>query len=514
MKATKFFFIVIIISLLMSFFRLGSVKLFDVDEAVFAQATKEMIENNNWLTPTYNGVNRYDKPILFYWVMAASYQVFGINEFGARFPSAVAACVLALSIFFFSKRFRDDTYALCAVITFVLSLYFLVYSHSSVTDMTLSLFISLSLFSFYLSQEPGGRSLYIYGFYLFSALAFLTKGLIGIAFPFGIAITYLFITERLQGVKKVFNLKAMMLFFLVAAPWYIAQLVVNGQEFIDLFFIKHHFKRYLDVISGHRGPFYYYVPVFMAGLFPWSMFFPLGIRNALTAKDRFSIYVLVWFTFIFLFFSFSTTKLPNYILSAIPAAAMIIASGMVHHSKKWWRYSNISLAVLSLMIGTAFLISRPYFFKYGIHDVNWIFVVSLTTILMGVLFSYAAYAHKSYWGAASALMMIFLFLLSVYALPLAGDYLQGTLYRYSLYAKAKLQGDQRIIAYGINKPSIVFYSGHKIISASNKDDVKEALDANKLPCIAITKIKKIDDLKELGFNLIESDETYALLERK
>ncbi len=166
------------------------------------------------------------------------------------------------------------------------------------------------------------------------------------------------------------------------------------------------------------------------------------------------------------------------------------------------------------MIGTAFLISRPYFFKYGIHDVNWIFVVSLTTILMGVLFSYAAYAHKSYWGAASALMMIFLFLLSVYALPLAGDYLQGTLYRYSLYAKSKLQGDQRIIAYGINKPSIVFYSGHKIISASNKDDVKEALDANKLLCIAITKIKKIDDLKELGFNLIESDETYALLERK
>jgi len=72
-----------IISLLLSFFRLGSVTLFDVDEAVFAQATREMIENNNWLTPTYNGKNRYDKPILFYWLMAASYQVFGVNEFGA-----------------------------------------------------------------------------------------------------------------------------------------------------------------------------------------------------------------------------------------------------------------------------------------------------------------------------------------------------------------------------------------------------------------------------------------------
>jgi 4-amino-4-deoxy-L-arabinose transferase-like glycosyltransferase len=497
----------------MSFFRLGSVKLFDVDEAVFAEATKEMVENNNWLTPTYNGANRYDKPILFYWIMAASYQVFGINEFSARFPSAMAACVLALSIFFFSKRFRDDTYALCAVITFVLSLYFLVYSHSAVTDMTLSLFISLSLFSFYLSQERDGRSLYIYGFYLFSALAFLTKGLIGIAFPFGIAITYMFLTERLQGIKKVFNLKAMILFLLVAAPWYLAQLAVNGQEFVDLFFIKHHFKRYLDVISGHRGPFYYYVPVFMAGLFPWSMFFPLGIRNAFKTKDRFSIFVLVWFTFIFIFFSFSTTKLPNYILPAVPAAAMIISSGMVQQSKKWWRYATTALAVISLMIGAAFLISRPFFFKYGIHDVSWIFVASLIMILMGVLFSYAAYAHKTYWGAASALMMAFLFVLSVHGLPLAGDYLQGTLYRYSLYAKTKLQGDQRIIAYGINKPSIVFYSGHKIISAGNKDDVKAALDPRRQIYIAITRIKKIDELKELGFNVIERDDKYAVLEK-
>ena len=96
-----------IISLLLSFFRLGSVTLFDVDEAVFAQATKEMIESNNWLTPTYNGINRYDKPILFYWLMAASYQVFGVNEFGARVPSAIASCILALSLFFFAKHCRD-----------------------------------------------------------------------------------------------------------------------------------------------------------------------------------------------------------------------------------------------------------------------------------------------------------------------------------------------------------------------------------------------------------------------
>jgi hypothetical protein len=114
----------------------------------------------------------------------------------------------------------------------------------------------------------------------------------------------------------------------------------------------------------------------------------------------------------------------------------------------------------------------------------------------------------------SALMIAFLSMLSIKAIPIAGDYLQGSLNRYSLYAKTKLHGDQRIIAYGINNPSIVFYSGRKIINAGNKDDVKAALMKNGENSIAITKTRKVEDLKDLGFNVIESDERYALLEKK
>ncbi len=511
---TRFFFIVIILSIAVSFFRLGSVKLFDVDEAVFAEATKEMIESNNWLTPTYNGVNRYDKPILIYWLMAASYKFFGINEFAARFPSAIAACILVLAIFLFSKYSRDEKYALCAAVVFTLSVYFLAYSHSSVTDMTLTLFLSLSLFFFYVSLEHQEKPIYIYGFYLFSALAFLTKGLIGIAFPFGIGITYLFLTERRQGIKKVFNLKGMILFFVVAAPWYLSQYAVNGQEFIDQFFIRHHFKRYLGVISGHKGPFYYYIPVLIAGLFPWSMFLPAGLRNAIKTKDRLFLFALVWFVFIFVFFSFSTTKLPNYLLPAVPAACLLIASGMTQHSKKWWKYSTIASAVISLLIGIALLVSRSYLFTYGISDLNWIFALASIAMAMGILFLYSTYSGKSFYFVMSALMLAFLLMLSIKAVPIASDYLQGSLYRYSLYAKTRLQGDQRIIAYGINNPSVVFYSGRKIINAGNKDDIKRAVIKNGDYSIAITKAVKVHDLKDLGFNLIESDDKYALLEKK
>ncbi len=97
---SRFLLPILLLAIFVSFFRLGSVTLFDVDEAVFSQATKEMVESGNWMTPTYNGEKRYDKPILFYWLMAASYNILGINEFGARFPSAVAACVLICALFF------------------------------------------------------------------------------------------------------------------------------------------------------------------------------------------------------------------------------------------------------------------------------------------------------------------------------------------------------------------------------------------------------------------------------
>jgi 4-amino-4-deoxy-L-arabinose transferase-like glycosyltransferase len=263
----RLFIPLIILTVSISFFNLGSVTLFDVDEAVFSTATREMIESGDWITPTYNGENRYDKPILFYWLMAASYKMFGINEFGARFPSALAATGLIIAIFFFIRRIRDDTYAFHAAIAALLSIYFLAYSHAAVTDMSLTLFISLSLFSFYLwiDGETTSRTKnnkYLYGFYLFSALACLTKGLIGIVLPFGIAVVFVIVIYGWKGIKKVFSLKGILLFMLISLPWFVAQIALNGQEFVDQFFIKHHFQRYTGVISGHKGPFYYYIPVF------------------------------------------------------------------------------------------------------------------------------------------------------------------------------------------------------------------------------------------------------------
>ncbi|MGC8735806.1 MAG: ArnT family glycosyltransferase [Dissulfurimicrobium sp.] len=546
LRSTKFLLpLIVAITLFVSFFRLGATTLFDVDEAVFAEATKEMIKTGDFITPTYNGVNRYDKPILFYWMMAASYKTFGINEFAARFPSALAGTLLVLSIFFFVRRFIGEKYAVYSTISFVLSIYFFVYSHAAVTDMLLTLFITVSIFSFYIFNaddfsdgshiSPYVRAMFSYGFYLFSALAFLTKGLIGIVFPFGIAIIYLAITKGPKEIKRVFNIKGIVLFLIVSGPWYGAQLAINGMEFVDQFFIKHHFARYLDVISGHRGPFYYFIPVLLLGFFPWIVFFPSGIRavikdsnltllirNIFNDKKRkpvdhrasIGLLAFIWFAVIFLFFSFSTTKLPNYILPSIPAVAILISIGLSEHDK-WEEYSYVVLGVFSFIVGMIiFFFSKKYLFKIGVYDdTTWTLGISFLMFGMIIVSLYRLFLKKTVFFYLCTLMTIFLIVFSINALPIINEYLQGTLYRYSLYIKKNLPANEKIIVYDLNKPSIIFYSDHKILSIRNKEDMIRALEKNA-HAVVIAKAKNISNLTQLGLNVLKNEGDYAILERK
>ena len=522
------------VAILLSFYRLGSVSLFDVDEAVFAEATKEMVLSGDWITPTYNGANRYDKPILFYWLMAASYHIFGMNEFGARFPSAFTGALLSLSIFFFLRRYAGRETALHAALSFVLSLYFFVYSHAAVTDMVLTLLITLSLFSFFLSLSRTGDAAgkahrYLYGFYLFSALAFLTKGLIGIVFPFCIAAAYMVITRGPKGIRKLLNAKATVLFLLVSGPWYLAEFAVNGRDFFDQFFMKHHFMRYTGVISGHRGPFFYYIPALIIGLFPWIVYLPAGIRDALrgdrvravsadsagrsSGEMPLGLFALVWLGLIFVFFSFSTTKLPNYILPAVPAASILIGYGMAGHLPRWNRYAQGAMSVVALLAGAAFIASRGYLHTFGVSDTGWTSAAAVLMFSLAAVSAYASVRNRRPHGYIAALLIAFFLLLSVRVLPLANRKLQGTLHDFSLAAKERLGRGGTLITFGINNPSIVFYSDHMVEKVDNLDELLR-LPGGQGKTLLIARARDTEILEASGFNVLSKGEKYALFEKK
>ncbi|ACI21667.1 ArnT family glycosyltransferase [Thermodesulfovibrio yellowstonii] len=500
--------LIILIALFIALFRLGSVTLFDVDEAVFAEATKEMLQSGNWITPTYNDEPRYDKPILFYWLMSLSYKIFGINEFSARFPSALAGFILCLSIFIFLNILNRKREAIYVVLCFAFSLYYLVYTHAAVTDMALALFISLSLFSFYLAIYKNQK--YIYGFYIFSALAFLTKGLIGIVFPFSIAGIYIIFMEGINGIKRIFNFKAFIVFLLISLPWYVTQIAINGQDFIQQFFIKHHFMRYTGVISGHKGPFYYFIPVLIIGLFPWISFLSQGLRNI--RKDNLRFFSLIWFSFILIFFSFSTTKLPNYILPAIPAVSIIISHGMAEFREKPSSVPLIIIGFLSILFAAAFLIGvnkiRLYLPDF---DITWLYVITIVMLLFAVVSFYGILKRKNIFLSMACLTFVFLMIISLKIIPYVNKTLQESLYRCSLYVKENLK-DRIVFTYKINKPSIVFYSDRKIPKIDSEEELLNRIQKNDKIMI-ITSVKDLSFLKDRGLKILWEGEGYAVLEK-
>jgi len=296
------------LALLLVFFRLGAPLLFDVDEAVFSEASREMLETGDWLTPTYNYENRYDKPVLFYWLQAAAFAVLGTHEFAARLPSALAGLGLLLLVYAFVRRLEGEETAFWSTLTLLACIEFSAYSHAAVTDMTLTLFLSLAIFSYMASRAETPRFAHVAGFHLGSALAFLTKGLIGVVFPWGVVFLHGLLRRR-AGFRPFLSPAGLLLFAAVGLPWYVLEFRANGMEFFNELIMKHHVSRFLEVNSGHSGSLLYYLPVLLLGFFPWVFLLPGALRRAFRrsgeGEGEAGPIAGLWFVFVVVFFSFS-----------------------------------------------------------------------------------------------------------------------------------------------------------------------------------------------------------------
>lgn len=542
-------FLLIFFCLFLFFHKLGMVSLFDVDEAVFAEATREMVETGNWLTPQYNYTNRYDKPILFYWLMAIAYKVFGIGELQARFMSALFGTILVIALFYFTKKAVGRNWGLLTSLIAATSLEVIVYSRSAVTDITLTFFITMSLLCFYMgfnsptrgkagfpllrntaTGSGGGKSWYL-GFYIFTALAVLTKGPIGIVTPGLTAITFTLITGTFKRtLKEMKLLYGITLFIIIAVPWYALEIGVNGWEYINAFFVKHNLRRYTGVISGHGGPIYYFLPVLLLGFFPWSPFLPYAIykytpwriRNiTLTSGQQFFLFASVWFTVTFIFFSLSRTKLPNYILLLFPALA--IMAGRYWEEFLIAKENNRGITYsFGFFILCSFLLSVGFFFLPSIllrfvPDLNPFSIGTgpyvIGVVLLGgtAIFSLSLFFNKRTlaFGIIVAMMLLFTYFLIDGILPIADGYLQAPLKEISKRAGRELGPEEDLIIYGLNRPSILFYSRRsaKIIRKEDEEQLREVRGRAYI----ITEMTLLPGIKVYNTTIIEEKGNYILL---
>ncbi|HXY05324.1 MAG TPA: glycosyltransferase family 39 protein [Burkholderiaceae bacterium] len=294
---------------------LGLYPLFDVDEGAFSEATREILQSGDWVSTTLNGVPRYDKPILIYWLQAVSVELLGLNEFALRLPSALAALCWVLAIVRFATPRLGATNALLGGWVAATSLGVLSMSRAATADALLNALLAATMFDLWRHLDAGGK-IALRRAYLWMALGVLTKGPIALLIPFAVTFGYCLSVGRWRNWPRLaFDPLGWAILLAVAGPWYATQLVLHGRDFVDGFLLRHNLERFSGTLEGHGGSLWYYFAVAPLLLLPWSgLLWRMLRRVPQHWRDPLSRYLLLWFAFVFVFFSLSGTKLPHYLL--------------------------------------------------------------------------------------------------------------------------------------------------------------------------------------------------------
>ncbi len=489
------------VGLIVFFYRLDSLSLFDADEPAYAEAAREMLISGDWVTPHFNFQPRFDKPILFYWLIALAYKGFGVGEYAARFWSAAFATGLTLSIYLFGRQLLGRRGACIAALAFATNVGTIVLGRAAVTDMTLAFCMTWTLFCFfdvYRATDRARESLLFVG-YLAMALAVLTKGPIGLLLPGLVIGLFLIIRRKARAtLSRLRLLSGLALFTVIALPWYVLVLRENGWAFVQGFFVQHHLNRYLGVVSSHVGGPLYFLPVVALGFFPWSGTLPNAfghlwtirsrLRTELTERQELLLFLWVWCGVVVLFFSFSHTKLPSYIFPAFPALALLTgAAGEAalderQQGGRWARACDwlvggmaCSLAVILLFLPSIAdrirLREAPDIppFDFGLAPYV-LAVLLLVGLVLAVVARRRGQGDKAV--AAMAVTMVLSIVLAVHRIaPAIQESLQKSLHDFALVARQELRPVDLLVAYDLNAPSLVFYSKRQVAIIKRGEEV-------------------------------------------
>lgn len=322
------------------------------DEPRYAQVAVEMFTRGDWVTPTLGGHNWFEKPVLLYWLEIVSFNIFGVSEFAARLGSAFSGLGTVAALYILGRnvelngRSQGKWFALIGAATISI----LGFSHGASFDIIVTFPLTAALVSFYVfekrnSSNSSGQTLPLVLFYVFIGVALLAKGLIGVVFPAGIIGLFYVLSWKMPPLRFLLSVVwGLLISLAIASLWYFPMYQRHGWEFIDEFIIQHHFQRFTSNKYQHPQPFYFFWIVLPIMTLPWL---PLLVGEiwkryreprSVTIEPNLFIFAASWLIVPLVFFSFSGSKLPGYILPAVPPAvaiAALFAARNVGQSRAW-----------------------------------------------------------------------------------------------------------------------------------------------------------------------------------
>jgi 4-amino-4-deoxy-L-arabinose transferase-like glycosyltransferase len=478
---------------------LGQLPLIDPDEGRYAEIPREMLERGDLITPTLNYVKYFEKPPLLYWINAASLKLFGLNEFAARFPSALCGLLTVLVTYVIGRKLYGRRTAIFSALILGTSVGFVLQSRIILTDMLLTFCLTAALGAFIVAVRREGRRsrpLPWYLFYFFCACAVLTKGLIGMVFPAGILFFYFLLVRRWRLLSEMRLASGLLLFLAVAAPWFVA-VSLRNPEFAHFFFIREHFERFTSTVHGRYQPFWFFVPVLLGTMLPWSFFIPGALvsawRDRHHEEGRPGIYLLIWTVLIFLFFSKSNSKLVPYILPVFPPLAILIGHRIDQLSAGRGRElkgAALALGLVLLVLGAVGLAYtqlpqlipllkslRPGWADFMQQFVRPVPVVSTTAgIVLGGLFLFQGIGTLKSAGRNPLRMFVVLcigsFLLEILVPRLMmGELLRSESPRELALKAVELAGPETRMVTISPMQAVSWYARRRVLVASERDEL-------------------------------------------
>jgi 4-amino-4-deoxy-L-arabinose transferase-like glycosyltransferase len=487
-----------VLCLVLFFFQLGSHPLWDVDEGRHAATSKEMVLSGDWVTTRMNGQNFYDKTALFNWFAALSFLVFGFTEFAARVPAALLGLGTVLVTYLLGRRLFGSRAGLLGGVVLATSPEYIVLSRSVVHDISLAFFITLALAFFFIAfSTERRRVMNLVLFYASLGFAVLAKGPIGILLPGSIIGLFLLAKGRLAFLKEMFPGRGTLIFLAVAAPWYVL-ISIRNEDYVSYFFLKQNLGNFLSKVQAHHPePFYYYIPVLLGGMLPWSFFVPLAVirplRRGLRNLDDGELFLLLWFSVIFLFFSVANSKLDTYLLPAFPAVALLV--GRLWHEmmttaaaglRKGIGWSLAPLPVLFLAATIYIMVKRPearhFQSHYGmsLQDMRGLLIALTAILFLALLF----FIFRRFWSAFSALAATFaaglLFFLTVYAPVLDAYRSTRTLAK---EMDSALRPGEPLVFFLKLWDSALFYTNRRVTLLNTEEQLLAYLSNEKTLCV-------------------------------
>lgn len=305
-------------------------KLIQPDEGRYAEIAREMAVSGDFVTPRLNGIKYFEKPPLQYWATAATFKLFGENEWTARIWPGLTGFLSVLLAFFAANRLFGQRAALLAAATLGSGLFTVLIGHINTLDMGLSFFLQLALTGMLFAnrEDTPNRNRRKWMMLVWSALALamLTKGLVSLVLCGGTLVLYSLLARDFSPWRRLELGRGILLFLAIAAPWFVAVSLANP-EFPHFFFIHEHFERFLTKEHGRYQPAWYFFAILLVGTLPWTLMTLQGWLTAWaherTGEFQPQRFLFVWAVVILGFFSASSSKLPSYILPMAPALAIL-----------------------------------------------------------------------------------------------------------------------------------------------------------------------------------------------